>query len=62
MATLDFRQKFIADALSICRKNEYKLTDWEKKFITDMENLCQNGNKLTQRQYNTLMEIKERVR
>jgi len=53
----NFRIKIIGRNVKKCRKNYLLLTDWEKGFITTMELLTSNQEKLSRKQFNILNEI-----
>jgi hypothetical protein len=57
----NFRLKFILAALSECEENRDQLTDWEKDFIDNIKWLIKNKWSLSTHQYNTLMNIKEKI-
>lgn len=44
-----------------CIDRESQLTDWERKFIDDVERVLRNGGRLTPAQDEKLDEIWERV-
>jgi hypothetical protein len=44
-----------------CEAREGRLSDWERKFIDDMERILRNGGTLTHGQGEKLEEVWERV-
>lgn len=54
----DFRTKFAKQNLAKAKGKN--LTDWEKKFIANMEQLIKSGNSLSQKQFNTLKKIADK--
>jgi len=55
---MDFRNKFIQEAIESIEKNYHRLNDWEKFFFDNIKNLQKRGVVLSQKQYNLLINIK----
>jgi hypothetical protein len=59
---LDCRPKFIEDALLTCKQNEHKMTEWEKRFVSDISQLFYSKVELTTYEHNILLDIKNKVK
>ncbi len=56
---INFRQKFIDKAIETADKKWEHLSDWERNFITSIKNF---RDKLSQKQYNVLQDIYNRIK
>lgn len=50
-----------AQLVEDCNNRDTKMTDWEQRFISDMDRRLQQGDVLTERQREKIVEIWERI-
>lgn len=59
---VNFKKIFIDRAILLLSFKWVHLTDWEKKFLTDIKERIENEKDLSTHQYNKLMETYNRLR